>query len=436
MKTLAAVVAVWILLASTDEPARAQIGRIEAVDSLLTSEVERGHIAGAAVQIVAGGRVLHRGAYGFAQLYTAGVRAPSATPTPESRPPSDTSTPEPRAPSGTRLVPPDTMTTEHLFDLASLTKVFATTFGVMMLVDKGLVDLEAPVNTYVPEFSGPAKDSVTVRHLMTHSSGLTEWEPTYYHAATSAGVFDFIARQPLKYAVGAERHYSDLGFMLLGLLIERVTGHRLDVFLDEHLYEPLGLTHTLFRPLDHGIAPSQIAATSHGNPFERRMVYDDDFGYECDEDPTSWDGWRTYTLRGEVNDGNAYYANGGIAGHAGLFSTLDDLQKLLDVLLDGGSSGGQRFVSPETVRKFTTRDEFGNGLGWAMDPAVIQSHGAPAGTFGHTGFTGTSVIVMPALDLTIIFLTNRQHVDASGSYSNLNPTRRQLTSIVLEYIEP
>lgn len=404
-------VAIVLLLAAAGGPSRAQDTRIAAIDSLLQAEVDHEHIAGGAIQIVHQGRVLHRAAYGFAQRYRFGM--------------------EP-------LDPPDPLTTEHLFDLASLTKVFGTTFGMMMLVDGGFVDLDAPVRRYLPEFSGPAKDSVTVRHLLTHSSGLSEWEPTYYHAASSEGVLEFIARLPLKYKVGAGRHYSDLGFMLLGFLVERVTGQRLDAFLADNLYDTLGLERTLFRPWHHGIQPSHVAATSHGNPFERRMVYDDSFGYEVDEDPLSWNGWRTYTLRGEVNDGNAFYANGGVAGHAGLFSTLDDLQVLVDLLLDAGSFGDSTLISGEIVRAFTTENKYGNGLGWALAPSVIQSHGAPEGTYGHTGFTGTSVIVMPELDLSIILLSNRQNVgvDASGSYYNLNPTRRKITAITLQNVLP
>ena len=404
-----------ILLATAGESSCAQDVRIHEIDALLQAEVDEGHIAGAAIQVVRGGRLLHRAAYGFAQQYRF---EEGLGPLP--------------------LDPPDTLSTEHLFDLASLTKVFATTFGIMMLVDRGLVDLDAPVRRYLPEFSGPSRDSVTVRHLLTHSSGLAEWEPTYYHAASPEGVFEFITQLPLKYEVGAGRHYSDLGFMLLGFLIERVTGRPLDVFLAEDLYDPLGLERTLFRPLEHGVPVAHIAATSHGNPFERRMVYDDGFGYVCDEDPSSWDGWRQYTLRGQVNDGNAYYAHQGVAGHAGLFSTLDDLQVLVDLLLNEGAYADSRLLSSESVGAFTTKDRFGNGLGWALDPEVIQAPEAPEGTFGHTGFTGTNVIVVPALDLSIILLTNRQNVgvNASGSYYNLNPTRRKVTSIILQYAHP
>lgn len=385
----------------------AQDARMPALDSLLQAIVDSGHVGGAAIQVKQDGRVLHRAAYGYARKYGYGM-AP--------------------------LDQPEPLTTEHLFDLASLTKVFGTTFGIMMLVDRGRIELGAPVYRYLPEFRGPSKDSVTVRHLLTHTSGLSQWEPTYYHASTPAGVYDFIVKRPLSYPVGAARHYSDLGFMLLGFIIERVGGEPLDAFLHDNLYEPLGLSNTMYRPLDHGIKPERIAATSHGNAFERRMVYDDSFGYDVDVDPKSWDGWRTYLLRGEVNDGNAFYAHGGVAGHAGLFSTIDDLQRLVDLLLDGGSTGDSTILSAEVIRTFTTSDEYGNGLGWAMDPDAIHTRGAPDGTFGHTGFTGTNVVLMPALGASIILLTNRQHVDDSGAYYNVNPVRREVFRLVLRHI--
>lgn len=381
---------------------------ITAVDSLLQAEVDQRNIAGAAVLIVHDDEVLHRRAYGYAQSQVF---------------------------DGTPLDEPDILTPDHLFDLASLTKVFATTFGIMMLVDRGEVDLDTPVAAYFPEFSG--KDSVTIRHLLTHTSGLTPWEPIYYHASNAREARAYVASRPLVYPVGTERSYSDLGFMTLGYVIKEVSGRPLDVFLRENLYEPLGLENTMFTPLEHGVDPDRIAATSHGNPFERKMVYDDDFGYRVDVDPASWDGWRRYTLRGEVNDGNAFYAHGGVAGHAGLFSTLDDLRVLVDLLLHEGEFGGEAFISPDVIREFLTPDAFGNGLGWAMDSAFIQARGAPEGTFGHTGFTGTNVVVVPALDLSVILLTNRQQVGPriDGSYHNLGPTRQQLTDIVLREVK-
>ncbi|MDZ7681287.1 MAG: serine hydrolase [Fodinibius sp.] len=244
--------------------------------------------------------------------------------------------------------------------------------------------------------------------------------------------YQYIASLPLKWEVGAGRDYSDQGFMLLADIIERVSGQRLDAFLQAQLYKPLKLQNTAFNPLLKGY--ERIAATSHGNPFEKQMVYDDDFGYTVDVDPESWDGWRQYTLRGEVNDGNAWYANGGIAGHAGLFSTAADLQKLIDLLLRKGQFKDKQLLSSAVIDTFLTKGPFGNGLGWAMDPDIISAEGSSAGTFGHTGFTGTNVVAVPADTLSIILLTNRQHVgrQENGYYYDLGDLRQQIFDAVVE----
>lgn len=381
-----------------------QHSSVPGIDSLLQSEVNAEHVAGAVIQVMQDGKTLHRKAYGYADLYNYHLA---------------------------KLDTPVVMTTEKMFDLASLTKIFSTTFGIMMLVDRGEISLDAPVKTYLHEFSGGGKDSITIRHLLTHTSGLYQWKPLYYHASTSQEARKYIASLPLEYKVGEARHYSDLGFMLLGYIIEQVSGQRLDEFMAENLYQPLGLKHTAFTPKKHGF--DNFAATSHGNPFEYHMVADDNFGYRCTEDVDSWNGWRHYTLIGEVNDGNSYYANQGIAGHAGLFSTVDDLQQMLNLLLARGKFDSKELISQEVISEFLTKDKYGNGLGWAMDPDVISAEGAPPGTFGHTGFTGTNVVVMPTYNLSVILLTNRQNVgpQPNGYYYNLNPTRQKIVDLVL-----
>jgi len=380
---------------------------IAPVDSLVQQTVAQENIPGAVLQIQTSGNILHRKAYGYAHLYDYGM---------------------------VKLAHPEPMTTGHVFDLASLTKVFATTFGVMLLVDDGKIQLDVPVRTYLPEFSGPHKDSVTVRHLLTHSGGLYQWQPLYYHGRNSEETLEYICQLPLKYHVGADRHYSDLGFMLLGYIIEKQSGQSLDTFLKERLYHPLGLQHTTFRPKDFG--EKQFAATSHGNPFERHMVADDDFGYRCTEAVDDFTGWRRYTLVGEVNDGNSYYANGGIAGHAGLFSTIDDLQVLVNLLLDRGGDNGKHIISESAINRFLTKDEYGNGLGWGMSPGVIKFTNPPDGSFGHTGFTGTYVLVIPEEQFSVIFLTNRQNMglNTEGYYYNLNPLRRKVAELAFSSV--
>jgi len=331
---------------------------------------------------------------------------------------------------GTRLKNPVEMTTRHVFDIASLTKVFATTFGLMILVDRGDVNLDAPVH----EFRGVSKDSITVRQLLTHTAGLTPWKPTYFHAKAPDEALEYIQSLSLDYPVGEKRHYSDLGFMLLGYLIETVSGATLDRFVETELYEALGLLRTGFVTRTGPGGP--FVATSQGNPFERRMVEDPDFGYLIDEDPSSFTAWRQYTIVGEVNDGNSYYAHQGVAGHAGLFSSAGELNVLLTLLLGGGTFEGSQVISADVIREFLTADDTSNGLGWAMSTSVLPVDHMPDGAFGHTGFTGTYAFADPGRNLALILLTNRQNrgVDASGNYPSLSALRREVTTAVLESI--
>src|SRR5690348_390867 len=214
---------------------------IHTADSLITASIGT-TIPGAVLVVARDGRVVESRAFGHAQLNDY---------------------------EGHRLASPPPMRTSTMFDLASVTKVMATTFGVMLLVDQGKVDLDAPVYRYLPDFRGPHKDSITVRNLLQHSAGLVQWQPLYYHASNTAQTYAVIRAMPLQWGVGAGRHYSDLGFMLLGDIVARVSGEPLDVFLSRELYRPLGLTHTTFVPRAHGF--TGFAATEQGNTYEHHM---------------------------------------------------------------------------------------------------------------------------------------------------------------------
>lgn len=361
-------------------------------DSLLRASI--GQLTAGAVLVVAkDGRVVKETAYGYAQLNDY---------------------------EGRRLASPVPMTTTTMFDLASVTKVMAGTYATMLLVDQGKVDLDAPVYRYLPEFRGVHLDSIRVRHLLTHSAGLVQWQPLYYSASNAHETYDVIRRMPLEWGVGEGRHYSDLSFMLIGYLVERVSGQPLDAFLDAQLYRPLGLRATGFNPRRRGF--TNFAVTEQGNVYERHMVYDSTFGYRYRGDPTSWNGWRQYSLNGEVDDGNAFYANAGMAGHAGLFSTGGELRVLLDLLLGEGSYAGRRYVKRETVREFLTLDRYENYLGWQ------RPRNLPAGSFSHTGFTGTYVLGVPSEGLSIVLLTNKQNLgpNAQGFFPNLTPLQEAL----------
>jgi CubicO group peptidase (beta-lactamase class C family) len=326
---------------------------------------------------------------------------------------------------GHRLASPPPMTRETMFDLASVTKVMGTTMGVMRLVDLGRVDLDAPIYRYLPDFRDAHKDSITVRHLLSHSAGLVQWQPLYYHASSEREAYRVIREMPLQWGVGEGRHYSDFSFMLLGYILERVSGQRLDVFLDSAVYRPLGLDSTTFVPRQHGF--TKFAATEQGNVYERHMVYDSTFGYRYLGDPTAWDGWRHYVLDGEVDDGNSFYAHGGIAGHAGLFSTAGQLRVLMDMLVNGGSAR-TRILSADVIHRFLTRDRYDNYLGWMRSPSL------PEGSFYHTGFTGTYVLGVPKYGLSVILLTNRQNMgtDAKGYFPNLAPLQEAVARALVD----
>jgi CubicO group peptidase (beta-lactamase class C family) len=377
------------------------------IDSILQSQVDRDKIPGAVILIKKNTRVIYKHAYGYAQKYDF---------------------------SHDLLNPLERMKANFLFDIASLTKAIGTTTSVMLLADRGLINIEDPICNYIKAFNTPGKKEITIRHLLTHSAGLYEWYPTYYFAANKQECFKLTGELPLMFPVGEQRRYSDLGYVLLGEIIEIVSGLTLEQFMKQNIFKPLGMKNTTFNPLTSG-HNVKIAATSAGNPYERRMVYDSTLGFKIKEiDPGQWNGWRNYILKGEVNDGNTWYANGGISGAAGLFSTANDLQKLVDMLINNGLVGSKQFISARTIETFITKYKFNNGLGWMMDPDNSFMKNAPEGSFGHTGFTGTSIAVIPSDKISIILLINRQNIGLmkNGEYYNVNPVRSQVFNAVLK----
>jgi CubicO group peptidase (beta-lactamase class C family) len=379
------------------------------IDSILQSQVDLDKIPGAVILIKKDNRIVCRHAYGYAQKYDYNHEL---------------------------LNPPEKMTVNHMFDIASLTKVIGTTTSIMLLADRGQINIEDPVCKYIKAFDTPDKKEITIRNLLTHTAGLYEWYPMYYLASSKQECFRLIGELPLMFPVGEQRRYSDLGFVLLGEIIEEVSGMPLDQYMKENIFQALGMKNTIFNHLTSG-KYKRIVATSAGNPYEKRMVYDSTLGFKVKEiNPAKWNNWRNHILKGEVNDGNAWYANGGISGAAGLFSTVDDLQKLVDMLLHKGMAGSKQFISAKTIRIFLTKDKFNNGLGWMMDPDNSFMKKAPEGSFGHTGFTGTSIAVIPQYKTSIILLINRQNTGLleDGEYYNLNPVRLQVFNAVLKYI--
>jgi beta-glucosidase-like glycosyl hydrolase/CubicO group peptidase (beta-lactamase class C family) len=286
---------------------------------------------------------------------------------------------------------PRPVSTGTVYDLASLTKVIGLTTATMLLVAEGRLDIDRPVQDYLPEFTGPGKDNVRVIHLLTHTSGLPAWVPLHLETKTRDDALRRVLASPLEAAPGTDYVYSDLGAITLTHLIERVTGERLDEFLERRVFGPLGMTHTRFLP-----------------PEEWRAFIA----------PTERDPWRGRVLRGEVHDENAARLDG-VSGHAGLFSSGRDLSVfarwLLDAYHDRSAPNAPAPLPASLVRRFTTRQRGPAGSTRALGWDTPSTTGSSAGTllspssFGHTGFTGTSIWIDPTEDLFIILLTNRVH---------------------------
>ena len=286
-----------------------------------------------------------------------------------------------------------------LYDLASLTKVFATTPAVMKLYDDGAIGLDDPVVNYLPRFTGGMKDLVTIRHLLLHRSGLPADRKLYGICATPEETLDSIYATPLVAAPGDSTVYSDLGMVLLGKVVEKVSGVPLATFVTREFYDPLRMTNTLFNP-PPAIRPSCA-------PTELDTV------------------WRKRLVQGSVHDETAALL-GGISGNAGLFSTANDLATFMQMIMNGGTYDGVRYLKESTVREFTARQsaEAPRALGWDLKAARNSSAGRffSLASFGHTGFTGTSVWADPVRKLFVILLTNRVYpTRANNALAKIRP---------------
>jgi len=292
------------------------------------------------------------------------------------------------------------VTPATIYDLASLTKVIGLTTAAMMLVDTGKLDLDAPVQRYVSAFQGPGKERVTIRNLLTHSSGLPAWRPLYREATNRATALALVDTTPLLRQPGDTFVYSDLGAMALTQVVEAITGRRLDDFLEARLFEPLGMPSTRFLPPQRW--RDRIAPTENDSSFRHRI------------------------LRGEVHDENAAEL-GGVSGHAGLFSNAPDLAKFARWLLR------LRTIDSLHAREFTRKQGIPPGssraLGWDT-PSENSSAGTKMGpnAFGHTGFTGTSIWFDPDRSLFIILLTNR--VNPTRANTKILQVRRRVADLV------
>jgi serine-type D-Ala-D-Ala carboxypeptidase len=269
-----------------------------------------------------------------------------------------------------------------VYDLASLTKVIGTATAAMVLYDEGRLDLDAPVARYLPAFWGEGKDRVTVRHLLTHRSGLPAGRELWRLASNPTDAKRIVLETPLVCAPGDCFIYSDLGADVMAWVVESIAGQGIDTFLHERVFGPLGMNDTYFNPPDsvaYRVAPTEVAPP------------------------------RGYPLKGQVHDENAY-ALGGVAGHAGLFSTASDLAVFAQMMLNHGEYDGQRIVSDSAVAVFTRRTAGTRALGWdTADGDGGSGEYLSERAFGHTGYTGTSIWIDPDRETFVILLTNRVH---------------------------
>jgi CubicO group peptidase (beta-lactamase class C family) len=294
--------------------------------------------------------------------------------------------------------------TNTIYDLASLTKVIATTTAAMICVDRKLFKIDDNVSRYIPEFAQNGKRNITIENLLLHNSGLPAYKKYYTLYSKPQEVLNDIYSTELSYPTGTKTVYSDLGMIVLGKVIEKVTGRSLDVFCDQEIFKPLNMNDTYFNPpssLKYRIAPTE---------FDKY--------------------WRNRLLIGEVHDETASLLNG-VSGNAGLFSTAGDISKVLQMILQNGKFEGKRIIDSSTVKLFTSKKSDERGLGWD----IKSDSGSSAGnlfsknSYGHTGFTGTSVWTDPTRNLFVVFLTNR--VYPSRENNRLIKIRPELHNLII-----
>jgi N-acetylmuramoyl-L-alanine amidase len=312
---------------------------------------------------------------------------------------------------GSAMKTPQPMHINTRFDLASNTKAFATTLALMKLVDQGAIALNATVTSYLPEYSGAGREGRTVADLLAHASGYDSEVQFFktdnhlgdrFHSLSSNVTKDLLlTKVPFTRGRQTRQTYSDINFMILGLLIERVTGMPLDEYTETQIFQTLGLSSLQFTPLQNENSPAQFAATEiSGNTRGGNIAFQ---------------GIRDYVLKGEVHDEKAFYSMQGVAGHAGLFGDAKDLAVLAQLLLNKGGYGDHYLFSEATLSRFITPrlQESSMGLGWrlAADRNLAWHFGpyASSSAFGHKGWTGTATVIDPEHDLAIILLTNKKH---------------------------
>jgi serine-type D-Ala-D-Ala carboxypeptidase len=355
------------------------------VDELIEKDIDNG-FPGAALLIVKDGKIIKKTAYGYKRKYADG---------------------------GKILEIPEKMETNTLFDIASNSKMYSTNYALMKLVHEGKLDVTAPVQKYISEYKGDGRDKVTIKNLLTHTAG---YAPEIWFFLKDNGVgeefysFDrektidlLIKKAPFVYEAGSKTIYSDNDYILLGIVIEAITGMAQDEYVEKEIYLPLGLKNTIYNPLLKGRKKEEFAATE---------IFGTSRGQK-----RNYPGMRDYVLRGEVHDEKAYYSLGGVAGHAGLFSTIEDLAVLTQIMHNGGGYGNVELFSQDVIDLFCKPSDYDKnfGLGWrrAANGGFSSFFGVYASSLavGHTGWTGTVTLIDPKYNLSIILLTNKKHTE-------------------------
>jgi Beta-lactamase class C and other penicillin binding proteins len=361
MRLILAVVVIVLAPYFKSAVAQQPIVGIPQIDPLIQAAIDSGEMPGAVVLIGTRDRILHFQAYGQRQV----------------------------------LPTPEPMTLDTIFDLASVTKPVATGTGMMLLIEQGKIDPAAPVSKYLPEFGTNGKESVTVSQLLTHTSGLIPDNHIRDYTGTQEQIWERICALDLRAPPGEKFQYSDVGFIVLGKLIERISGESLDQWVSRQIFQPLGMNDTGYCPpesLRERIAPTE-------------------------KEGENW-------IRGTVHDPRARRMNG-VAGHAGLFSSASDLSRYARMILHQGELDGVRVLKPETIdAMLVSRPVPGSGVrtwGWDRQTGFSRNKGKGMSerAIGHGGFTGTGLWIDPGNDLYVIFLSSRLHPDGKGAVNGL-----------------
>lgn len=301
-----------------------------------------------------------------------------------------------------------------IYDLASVSKIVTSTI-ILKFISDGMISLETTLGHCLPEVEKhPILKDISIKQLLTHNSGLIAWYP-FYSELPNDNLFDILSKIELQHQED-KTVYSDLNFILLGEVVKKLTNMSLQQSLKKYIIEPLKMETMTFGPIKDERF-EHVVATEFGNRIEMKM---------CEDRQKDFDGFRdtSRAIVGEVNDGNCHYFFNGQSGHAGIFATADDLSKLANLYLKGGSIDGKEYIVESLIKQSMNKQTEDRGLGWQINEPF------PIGC-GHTGFTGTSIWLVPEIELEVILLTNRLNVE---NPTNINPFRKEIFNQILKEI--